>query len=69
MTIEPAEECVPLAAIAERLATAYWLLMNTHAAGHELALDALFDALGSVDQLAGALTTPSVRAVLDYQPL
>ena len=66
MIIGPADERPKLAAIAEGLAAAYVFLLDRDDPELRVALDALFDALASVDTLAGGITSPAVRKVLDF---
>lgn len=65
MIIGPADERDALAAIAERLVTGYQLLLQRDDPSFEAALDGLFDALAGLDTLAGGLTSPAVRSMLD----
>lgn len=65
MIIGPSDEREGLAAIAERLATAYALLLDHGDASLDPVMDELFDALASIDILAGGLTSPVVRTTLD----
>lgn len=53
-----------LSGIAERLALAYTLARDG-APESDVLLDRLFDAVADLDVLAGGLTSPAVRAVLD----
>ena len=65
MIIRLADGRSALGAIAERLTTAYWLLMERDDLALSPAMDAVFGALGSVDILAGGLTAPNFCATLD----
>lgn len=65
MITGPSDERAALAAIAERLAVAYALLMGRADPAFDPVMDAVFDALASVDILATGLTSPFVRATLD----
>ena len=67
MIIGPADERPALVAIAERLATAYRLLLERSDPKLDPALDAVFGALASIDMLAGGLTSPTVRETLDFR--
>lgn len=53
--------------IAEQLTTLYWTLWERHDPSLEGGLDALFDAVGDVDTLAGGIGRPSVRKLLDVR--
>lgn len=64
MIIGPGDERPALAAIAEQLATAYGLLMERDDPILNPAMDAVFEALASVDVLAGGLTSLAVRGLL-----
>lgn len=66
MVISHADGREALAAIAERLATAYTLLLARDDATLNPAIDAVFGALESIDMLAGGIISPTVRATLDF---
>ena len=51
--------------VAEGLTALYWTLWERRDPSLEGALDALFDAVADLDTLAGGITRPSVRRLLD----
>lgn len=67
MIIGPADERLALTVIAEQLATAYRLLLERDDPTLDAVLDAVFGALGSVDMLAGGISSPAVRTLLDFR--
>ena len=54
--------------VAEALAALYWQLYQRRDESLEAALDALHAAVGDLDTLAGGITRPSVRKLLDGPP-
>ena len=51
--------------VAEGLTALYWVLWERHDPSLEGMLDALFDAVADLDTLAGGITRPAVRRLLD----
>ena len=51
--------------VAEDLAALYWLLLERADPSLETALDALYAAVADLDTLAGGITRPAVRRLLD----
>lgn len=65
MIIARADERPALSVVAEQLVTAYRLLMERDDPTLVAAMDAVFDALGGVDILAGGIASSMVRSTLD----
>ncbi len=65
MPIQRPEGEAALAAMLNKLAATYGLLVERQDPNLDAALDALFDALQNIDLLAGGILAPAVRETLD----